>query len=155
MLLHRIPFFPPLFLHLPKFPHETPCRIECHHHPLHCGIHALFKLTLGSALLGAVLFVLLIIFCTVRIMAFSLPFFKKDPDLFNRLAGRIPLILLVLTRRKQLQIPRHLCNCPTASFQVRCHYESRARREHRSNRTIIPCNSTQRRLGWDWRRRTP
>ncbi len=53
--------------------------------------------------------------------------------------------------------PRHLCNCPTASFQVRWHYPCRARREHwtLSNRTIIPCNSTQRRLGWDWRRRAP
>ena len=45
-------------------------------------------------------------FCTPHILSF----FKKGPDLFNGLAGRIPFVLpvqAVLARRKQLQIPRH------------------------------------------------
>ena len=41
------------------------------------------------------------IFCTPHILSF----FKEGPDLLDGLAGRIPFVLLVLTRRKQLQIP--------------------------------------------------
>ena len=43
------------------------------------------------------------IFCTPHIISF----FKKGPDLFDGLASRIPFVLLVLTIRKQLQIPFH------------------------------------------------
>ena len=43
------------------------------------------------------------IFCTPHIISF----FKKGQDLFDGLASRIPFVLLVLTIRKQLQIPFH------------------------------------------------
>ena len=43
------------------------------------------------------------IFCTPHIISF----FKKGQDLVDGLASRIPFVLLVLTIRKQLQIPFH------------------------------------------------
>ncbi len=121
MLLHTIPLFPPLFLQFPKFPLESPCCID---------VTIILFTVVCTPLLANLgvsfarrFFVLRIFFCdatTVRIMAFSLPVFNKGQDLFNGLAGMIPYVLLVLTRRKQLQIPRHLKkNRPNNSMQRR------------------------------------
>ena len=48
------------------------------------------------------------IFCTPHILSF----FKKGPDLFDGLAGRIPFVLLVLTRRKNSKSLFSIQNSP-------------------------------------------
>ena len=53
------------------------------------------------------------IFCTQHILSF----FKKGPDLFDGLAGRIPFVLLVLTRRKKTPNPSSQFKIlPTATY---------------------------------------